>query len=159
MGLTEKTADNRHLTGFPGRIPINYLYTFGLAGEEFFRSLKDKGRLLSAECPSCGTVYLPSRIFCEKCMVDLEKAKPAASTGEVYTFAICHEGLDGAPLKEPEVIAAIAIDGTDGVMTHYVRGIDPSLVHIGMRVEMVLKPAKKRVGNIFDIECFKPTRK
>ncbi|MEK6588700.1 MAG: zinc ribbon domain-containing protein, partial [Chloroflexota bacterium] len=83
-----------------GSLPVASRYTYGLAGEAFFRALKDKGQLTAAACPECGMTYLPARIFCERCMVDLEKPKPAASTGAVHTFAVCHEAMDGAPLDE-----------------------------------------------------------
>ncbi|MFH1539696.1 MAG: Zn-ribbon domain-containing OB-fold protein [bacterium] len=159
MGITQKTGSNKNLTSFPGQIPVNYLYTYGLAGEDFFRTLKDKGQLTATACPECGTVYLPARIFCEQCMVDLEKPVIAPSTGTVHTFAICHEAMDGAPLDEPETIAVINIDGTDGAIVHRIKGIDPCAVFIGLRVEMVLKPKNKREGSIFDIDHFKPTRK
>ncbi|MEW5946699.1 MAG: Zn-ribbon domain-containing OB-fold protein [bacterium] len=156
MGLTEKVHRNADLSAHPGEIPVNYLYTMGLAGEGFFRALKDRGRLTAAACPACGTVYLPPRIFCERCFERTGKPFAVASTGTVHTFTVCHEEVDGSPKGKPEIVAAVRIDGTDGTLVHRLDGVAPGDVYIGMRVKMVLKPAKKREGNILDIMHFKP---
>jgi uncharacterized OB-fold protein len=36
-----------------GELPVTNRYTYGLAGEKFFRTLKDEGRILGTHCPHC----------------------------------------------------------------------------------------------------------
>ena len=53
-------------------------------------------------------------------------------------------------------MALIRLDGTDGGVIHYLGGVDPKDVHIGMRVKAVLKKKEERQGAITDITYFEP---
>ncbi len=158
MSLTEKIHKNTELTSFPGYIPTSYLYTCGIAGEEFFRKLKDKGKFTASKCKACGVTYFPARIFCEQCMGHIEDTFEVPLSGEVHTFTLCWENMDGSRKEKPDLIAAVKIDNTDNVIVHFLGGVKPEDVHIGMRVEAVLKAKKDREGSIFDIRHFKPAR-
>ncbi len=41
-----------------GEIPVYAQYTFGIAGERFFREIKDNGRIMGAKCEKCNLVYV-----------------------------------------------------------------------------------------------------
>lgn len=158
MSIVRKFESNLELTSFPGEIPTSYLYTCGIAGEDFFRKIMREGKFLASQCPECDTVYFPSRIFCERCMTHIPNTFEVSGKGEVYSFTLCCRNTDGTPMDEPALIAAIRIDDTDSVMVHYLGKVDPGDVEIGMRVEPVLKPQKDRKGSILDILHFKPSR-
>jgi len=155
MGLVERHTGTSDLTHWKGRIPVNYVYTAGRAGERFFRELIN-GRLLAAECRACGKIYVPPRIYCESCFNRMEddfvKVSPK---GTVHTFTVCHFKIDGSPTEEPVVVAMVKIDGTDGGLVHYLGNVAPKDVHIGMEVEAVFKPKKQRKGSILDIKYFR----
>ena len=49
-----------------GDIPIHHRYTMGVAGERFFRAMRDEKRLLASRCPGCRTAFLPPKMYCER---------------------------------------------------------------------------------------------
>ncbi len=157
MGITEKIHKTTELTNFKGQIPTNYLYTYGIAGEDFFRKIKDEGKFTASKCKECGVTYLPARIFCERCMGRLSETIEVKPEGQLYSFTVCWENMDGSRKDKPDILGAVKIDGTDGVLVHYLGGIEPEEIEIGMQVEAVLKPKKDREGSIFDIKHFKPS--
>jgi uncharacterized OB-fold protein len=156
MALIERIQDTRDAGYWTGRIPLNYVYTAGRAGEMFFRKLKDQGKFTGASCPKCSRVYLPARIFCERCFERLEgNVVDVPNSGVVETFTVCHETYDEKH-KQPTIVAFIRLDGTDGGLMHWLAKIDPEEVFIGLPVKAVFKPKAQRVGSILDIEHFVP---
>ncbi len=137
-----------------GDLPVTSRYTYGLAGERFFRALKDEGRILGTHCPRCDFTYVPGRIFCERCLGELDEWVDAGTQGEVHTFTLLYSGYDGSPLEEPRIVAMIRIG--DGGLVHLLGEVDPQDISIGMPVEAVFKPANERQGSIEDILHFKP---
>jgi uncharacterized OB-fold protein len=158
MGLAERHSKTSDLTHWQGRIPVNYVYTTGRAGEKFFRGIIN-GQLVAAECIACGVVYLPPRTYCERCFARLEDSYVKVSPqGRVHTFTACHKKLDGSHSQTPILIAMVKIDHTDGGLIHYLGDVKPEEVYIGMPVEAVFKPKKQRKGSILDIKYFKPKK-
>jgi uncharacterized OB-fold protein len=137
-----------------GELPVTNRYTYGLAGEKFFRTLKDEGRILGTHCPNCDVTYVPGAVFCERCLGKLDEWLDVGLQGEVITFTYLHVNFDGSPRTEPEVIAFVRFG--DGGIIHRLGGVDPEDIKIGMTVQAVLKPAPDRTGSILDIEYFKP---
>ncbi len=141
-----------------GEIPVYAQYTFGLAGERFFREIKDKGRIMGRECSACDLLYVPPRIYCERCFGELNDWLEVPGRGVVDTFTVSYVDLDGNRLRDPIVVALIRFDGVYGGIVHRLGGVGSDEVRIGMSVEMVLKPKAKRTGSILDIECFRPVK-
>ncbi|MBE0430794.1 MAG: Zn-ribbon domain-containing OB-fold protein [Dehalococcoidia bacterium] len=139
-----------------GEIPVYAQYTFGIAGEKFFRELKDNGRLMGVKCPECNLIYVPPRIYCERCFSELTEWLEIPNRGVVHTFTVSHIDLDGNRLKEPVIVALVKFDGVYGGLVHRLGRVEADKVSIGMPVEMVLKSKTKRVGSILDIDYFKP---
>jgi uncharacterized OB-fold protein len=137
-----------------GDLPVVNRYTFGLAGEKFFRTLKDEARILGTYCPDCDHTYVPATVFCERCLGKLDTWIDVGTQGEVVTFTFLNVGLDGTPLEYPEVIAFVRF--ADGGLIHHLGEVELEQVEIGMIVEAVFKPKVDRVGSILDIEYFKP---
>lgn len=154
--MFDPKTSNQELTAWRGNIPVENLYTVGIAGERFFRMLKEKGKLVGTRCPSCGKAYVPARMYCEPCFERCDEEVALPLTGEVTTFTVCRRDLDDKPVAEPQVIAHIRIDGAEGGLVHRVAAA-PEAVSVGMRVEAVL--AKKRVGALTDIEHFRPVKR
>jgi hypothetical protein len=156
MGLTERSHRNVDLTYWEGEIPVNYVYTYGLGLEKFFRTLMDEGKFLASRCDGCGITYLPARIFCERCLGGLEETFTVSGTGRVYAYTVVHLGMDDSPKEDPVIVAAVDIDGTDCRIVHYLVDVDPGDVKVGMAVKPRLRPKKDRRGHIEDIEGFVP---
>ena len=136
-----------------GNLPVTSRYTFGLAGEKFFRAIKDEGKILGAHCPKCERTYVPGVLFCERCLSELDEWIDVGTTGEVYTFTLLYENYDGSPRETPEVVAFVKLG--DGGLVHKLGEIEPEAVEIGMLVEAVFQPQKDREGAITDIKYFK----
>ena len=139
-----------------GNIPIESRYTVGIAGERFFREIKDNARFLGTRCPNCDLTYVPPMMYCERCFTRLEAWVKVDSRGTVHTYTVLHIDLEGAPLAEPEIMAFVKLDGSDGGLVHRLSEVRPGEVEIGMRVEAVFKTKDEREGSILDIEYFKP---
>jgi len=152
MTLLER--DPKAPQAWQGDLPVTSRYTFGLAGERFFRAIKDEGRILGAYCPNCDHTYVPAALFCERCLAELDEWVDVGVIGEVHTFTLLYEGYDGSPLEAPELVAFIRIG--DGGLLHRLGEVRPEDVEIGMQVEAVFKPQDQRQGSILDILYFCP---
>jgi uncharacterized OB-fold protein len=139
-----------------GDLPVTSRYTFGIGGERFFRAIKDDGKIMGAVCPACDITYVPARIFCERCMAELDDWQEVGTSGEVYTFTLLFADKDGIQLDEPEIIAFIRMG--DGGLVHRLSEVEPEEVKFGMQVEAVLKAKKDREGSILDITHFRPVK-
>jgi uncharacterized OB-fold protein len=152
MSLLNRDHDSPAV--WQGDLPVTSRYTFGVAGERFFRALKDEGRILGSYCPKCDFTYVPGRIFCERCLSELDEWLDAGTQGEVHTFTLLYADYDGSLLEQPQIVAMIRIG--DGGLVHLLEDIDPQDITIGMTVEAVFKPATERQGSIEDILHFRP---
>lgn len=148
MAIKEKVTNTTRLTYFEGEIPISHRYTYGLAGERFFRGLMD-GKLLASVAEKSGTVYCPPRIFCEDSFEAIERFIELPGTGEVESFTICCEDLHGEPMA-PLLIAFVRFDGSDGGMALPLK-CDPEDAFIGMDVQLQFVPKKQRKGHLSDV--------
>jgi uncharacterized OB-fold protein len=137
-------------------MPITSRYTVGIAGERFFREIMENGKLLGTCCTECDLVYVPPRLYCERCMAKLEEWVNVPNTGTIHTFTAVHLDLDGNPLPEPRIMAYVRLDGTNGGLVHFLDEVDPEDIFIGMCVEVVFKEKEERKGSINDIAYFRP---
>lgn len=152
MSLLEK--DPNAPEAWLGEMPVTSRYTAGLAGEKFLRAIKDEGKILGSHCDRCGVTYVPARQFCERCMDELNETIDVGTEGEVHTFTLLFENLDGSPREEPEIVAFIRLG--DGGLVHKLDEVHLDDLDIGMPVEAVFKPKAEREGSILDIKYFRP---
>ncbi len=152
MSLLEK--DSKAPQAWLGEMPVTSRYTAGLAGERFFRAIKDEGHILGSRCEKCGITYVPGRAFCERCLAELDEWVDVGTRGEVFACTLLYENLDGTPKQEPEIVALVRLG--DGGLVHRLGEVAPEDVAIGMIVEAVFKPKAQREGSILDITHFRP---
>lgn len=144
---------------WPGTMPVQFRYTPGVAGLRFFQTLKQRGLLAVTRCPQCNTTYLPPRLYCEDCFVDLlDSWAEVPPRGRVHTFTVVHLDPEGHRLREPEIAAFVRIDGTHGGLVTRLVNVQPGEVQIDMPVEAVLLPPRRRRGALEDIVGFQPAR-
>jgi uncharacterized protein len=136
-------------------MPITSRYTYGLAGERFFRSLAEESKILGTRCQRCNHIYVPATSFCERCLGKLDDWVDVGTIGKVHTFTLLYQDIDGTPRHSPEIVAFVRLG--DGGIVHKLGEVEPDAVVIGMQVEAVFKPISKRQGNILDITYFRPT--
>ncbi len=137
-----------------GEIPIHHRYTLGVAGERFFKELRDNRRLLASRCPKCREAFLPPKIYCELCFEETTEWTPVEGPGYVKTFTLVHLSLDEEPLEEPETVAMIGWEGIRGGLLHRVARVEVDDALMGMAVEPVWE--EERTGSLADIRHFQP---
>ena len=163
--MFEKHTDPREVLLFPGRMPVSHRYTAGLAGERFFRALKERGVFLATRCDTCGVTYCPARAFCERCLGPLpDQEVEAGPAGTLESFTVVHVGLDGERLDPPVTIGLVRLDGADTLLAHRIGGAAGEALsasgraglRIGMRVEAVFEELVRRRAHLDDVRCFRP---
>ncbi len=156
MSLIERMTSFGDAKVWYGNMPLESLYTVGIAGEKFLRAIKDQGVIMGSVCPACSRTYVPPMLYCEKCFTELEEWAEVGTRGTVYTYTVLGVSLEDKPLEEPEILALIKMEGVHGGLVHRLGEVKPEEVGIGMAVEAVFKPRKEREGSILDIKYFKP---
>ncbi len=156
MPILEKPDKLHQATAWQGDIPITSRYSAGIAGERFFREIKDNGRIMGTHCAACDLTFVPATMFCERCFAQLDNWVEVKNHGVVFTYTVLHRDLDDKPLEPPAVLAFIRLDGSDGGLVHYLGQVEPEDVYIDMEVEAVLKEPDQREGSILDILHFRP---
>lgn len=139
-----------------GDMEADYIYTLGVAGERFFKEIKENSRIMGAKCPRCQAIYVPARMYCEKCFRQLEEWVDVGKKGLIHTFTVTTLDIDGKKMAKPVIYALIKFKGTCGGLIHKIGETEPNKVRIGMEVEAVYKPSFEREASINDIKYFKP---
>lgn len=129
---------------------VHYRYTYGVAGERFFRELREQGRLLASSCPRCRRRFLPPSLYCEDCFVEMTEYTPVEGVGTVESFTVLHRSLEDEPLTNPIVAAFVRFEGVTGGLLAPVEGVAPQQVQIGMKVRPVIRPGLPS-GSIRDL--------
>ena len=156
MTFLERTTDVKRLRHWGIDMSVDYIYTSGVAGERFFRALRDEGRILAVHCPVCRANQLPPRMFCERCFTELSDYVDVPSEGRVAAVTVARVDRRGNPLPTPEVYAFVTFKGIQqGGLIHRLL-VTPEAAKTGMVVRVRLKPAEARTGTILDIEGFEP---
>jgi hypothetical protein len=152
--MLEKITNPERVRVVEGAIPVRHKYTAGVAGDRFFTALRDDGVILATPCTACGVVYVPGRMFCERCFAALEEWVSVGLGGTLVSYTSVHVDLDGRPTDEPQWIGLVMLDGATTVLVHRLEtnGSEPA---IGARVEAVLEPKRRRAGSINDIRAFR----
>lgn len=152
----QRNIDNRYWNPGESYFPVKNRYTAGVAGQRFFQELKDNGKICGTPCRNCGLTFVPARLYCERCFARLEEWVDVGTRGTLYACTALHVAMDGTPLENPSLIAAVRI--ADGIMVHRLGECEFKEVFPGMPVTAVLKPPEERRGGILDIAYFKPLR-
>ena len=155
MTFAERTTDVRSLRHWIGDIEADYVYTTGLAGERFFRELRDHGRLVGTRCGECGRRWIPPKLFCEVCFREMEEWVDLPAEGRVAATCVVHVNIRGERIPTPEVWGIIRFRGFDGGFVHRLL-VEPGRARAGLVVRPVLKPEGERTGAVTDIEGFAP---
>ncbi len=156
MTFLERTTDVKRLRHVGVDMSVDYIYTSGIAGETFFKALRDEGRILAAHCPVCKNNQLPPRMFCEGCFTELREFVDVPAEGRVAAVTVVRKDRRGRPLPNPEVFAFVTFKGIqEGGLIHRLLVL-PDKAKAGLAVRVKFKPKEARTGTILDIEGFEP---
>jgi uncharacterized OB-fold protein len=140
-------------TKIPGELAVSFRYTPGVGNTAFFEGLRDRGVFLGSRCESCTVTYLPARVFCERCLAELEPTIECGPEGEIVSWTLVRVDVDDQPLDRPVTYGLVRLDGADTVLLHRLIDVDGEPM-IGDRVRAVL--ASDRDGSVLDVSGFAP---
>jgi uncharacterized protein len=156
MPILEKLAQPSQARHWTDSIPLEYHYTAGVAGEEFRRELRDNGRFLVSKCSKCKSTYIPARMYCPNCFIEMKDQFPIDKPGYVYSFTSVNRDRSGADTNLPITVGLVKFEGVKGGIVHLLDVNGHERISIGMKVTPSLKNSSERTGAITDIIAFKP---
>jgi uncharacterized protein len=156
MPILEKLAQANQARHWTDSIPLEFHYTAGVAGEEFRRELRDNGRFLVSKCSKCKSTYIPARMYCPTCFIEMKDQFPIDKQGYVYSFTTVNQDRSGADTELPLTVCLVKFEGVKGGIVHLLDVDQPDRASIGMKVTPSLKNLSERTGAITDIIAFKP---
>jgi uncharacterized OB-fold protein len=128
----------------PGRIPLDYRYTAGIAGIKFYEDLA-QGKLTGTESPESKTIHFPPTQFDEKKMCSMDVIANAKNidpkSGKIVGYTVVTENRQGEELAKPQVIVQVGFDGVHGTIFGKLDTDNPENVRTGMNV--ILQPTKE----------------
>ena len=147
----EKISNNAEVRTWKDHIPLDWKYTSGEAGERFLQLLK-QGKIQASICRSCGKTYLPPKIFCKDCFVQLTEWREVPSDSAfIYSFTKVRP-KDGTS-STGQLIVLVKFEGIEGgLLGKFKTGREEP--RIGMKVRPVFKKKDQRKGELSDIEYF-----
>lgn len=111
--------------------------------ERFWQGCRD-GTLLVQRCRSCGTSRHPPSPLCHSCHSPELEWAVCSGMGEVWTFSVLREPLDGWAGQLPTIVAIIEL--VEGVkMISNIVEVEPEAVHIGMKVAVCFEVSEGEV--------------
>ncbi len=156
MPILEKLVQPSQARHWTDSIPLEYHYTAGVAGEEFRKELRDNGKFLSSKCPKCESTYVPARMYCPTCFIEIKEHSPLQKPGYVYSFTSVVRDKSGNKSHRPTIVVLVKFEGVKGGIVHKLDIDDPENVAVGMIVEPVLRHRSQRSGALTDVVMFKP---
>ena len=156
MPMLEKISQSSQARHWTDSIPLEFHYTAGVAGEEFRRELKKSGRFLASECSKCKNSYVPARMFCPSCFIEMRETRTLEELGYVYSYTTVSRNRAGEPSEQPMTIALIRFEGVKGGIVHKLEVNESGRMTFGTKVVPILKDAAERTGALTDILAFKP---
>jgi len=153
--MLDKLKQPQQTRQVSGEVPIYHRYTLGVAGERFFKALRDEQQILASPCPKCHDRLLPPKMYCERCFEETsDDWAPVEGPGYLRSFTVLHRSLDEEPLETPIVVGLIGWRDVRGGLIHRLDVAGQAEVSLGMAVEPVW--AEERTGAMSDISHFRP---
>ena len=153
--MLDKLKNPQQARQVSGEVPIYHRYTLGVAGERFFKTLRDERRILVSPCSKCQDRLLPPKTYCERCFEETtDEWISLEGPGYLRSFTVMHRTLDEETLDTPIVVGLIGWHDVRGGLIHRVEVAGLAEVSLGMAVEPVW--SEERTGAMSDISHFRP---
>jgi len=117
---------------------------YRLSPARLWREKDSRYKLIGCECKSCGRRFYPPRPVCPYCSSRNVERVELARQGVVETFTIAYTVQEGFRNQAPIAYAIVKLDDGARVFAP-LTDVEPEKVHIGMRVEAVVR--RVRVDN------------
>jgi uncharacterized protein len=158
MSDNNKKKESGQFLSITRVVDAPYNYNAGYYVSKYLRELMQNKRIIGVKCPQCGKVYVPPRVVCGPCFVELKDFVDVSNKGTISAFSITRfpftDPNTGEPKKVPFCGAFIKLDGTDTNIMHLLDETDEKKIKAGMRVQAVFN--EERTGNHFtDIKYFR----
>lgn len=99
-----------------------------------------QGKLLIAQCGSCGKVHHYPRPFCPFCWSEDVTTVEASGRGTLYTYSTIYvNDLHPFNVRLPYIAALVELEEGPRVMTN-IEGCESGLLEVGMAVEVDFRP-------------------
>lgn len=121
-------------------IDLSFCYAAGKAASQFFKALRDEGKILGSPCRSCGRVLCPPRSFCPECGEPTDELKEVGPEGDLISWTSSSDG---------EVFGLIKLDGADTAILHRLLDGETSWSK-GDRVQIRLADGEKLNINLIE---------
>lgn len=107
----------------------------------FWRENPSRYNLVGVKCENCGRVFFPPREICPVChreSIGKMKKIHLSGKGRVYSYTIVEDTPEEFSMLKPYVLAMVEME--EGIkITSQLIDVRPEDVHIGMKVEAVLR--------------------
>jgi uncharacterized OB-fold protein len=154
LPISERIGSMDQIKQWMDGIPLRYEYTAGVAGQRFLQKIKE-GKLEGAKCENCGETYLPLKMYCLKCFLEIRRFVEIEHHGRIAAVSTIYFDQACNKLEKPVHFAYVTFGDVKGGVLHRVISGRPK---IGSKVVIVFKPQKERVGSMLDIEGFRISR-
>jgi len=138
-----------------GEIKMDYLHPAGEIREKCLLALKET-KFLASYCPKCHRTFFPARSYCQYCFEALNELVEIPQEGILKSFTVCYRSQDDEQLAQPVIYGLIEISGASELLLHYLGGIHPDQLKIGLKLKPVFR--ENREGQITDIAYFTPAQ-
>jgi hypothetical protein len=157
MTFLEKHTDPTYPMHWRGDMQADYFYPNGVAGDRFFKHIMKHDSFLASTCPQCHKIFFPPRKYCEDCFCEIPEDawKEIPATGRINVYTIATIDTYGEKLRNPRIIAMIAIDNTDCMFMGEIKMDDFKVDFNDMKVKAVFRPMREREGTLKDILYFR----
>src|SRR5437867_13409787 len=128
MPILEKLNQPGQARHWTDSIPLEYHYTAGVAGEEFRRELRDNGRFLVSKCSKCKSTYIPARMYCPDCFIEMKDQFRIDKPGYVFSLTCVNRKRSGSDTYSPVPVGLVKFAGVKGGIIRLLAAEDPDSV-------------------------------
>ena len=141
---------------YNSKISVPYHWWAGETAGKFLRSLKDDKKIIGTKCSKCNKVYTPPRKTCPACFIENTEWVDLSGEGTLVSYTVTRRQLAAIPKdkKVPVIYGLVKLEGSDTAMLHFIEGISPEEVEIGLKVKAEF--AESDETSVRAISCFKP---
>ncbi len=109
---------------------------------KYWREIPQRFRLEAAKCASCGKIFFPPRLICDKCKSRQFEKIRLKDEGKVLTYTIIRVGSSQFADQTPYAVGVVELD--DGVrITSQIVDCDFDKLTIGQRVRIEFRKIQK----------------
>lgn len=102
---------------------------------ESFYKFVGEGKLMAAKCSHCGTVILPPRPACSKCLSSDLKWIPIGSGCTLLTYTMIHVAPKEFESKAPYALGIVKFD-EGGQLLGMIRDVELNKIQVGQKLKV-----------------------